>query len=328
MIPAMSLVVSCFNQRACIGHVLASVGAQRVDVPFEVIVCDDGSSDGLLAAIEASPFLCGIDLRYLWQPDRGFRLSRSRNNGLRCAQGDVAVFVDGDSWLSPSFLADHWSAHDGDSILVCGSRHTVVIDEADMASLDASVLARVPLTPQAEYGQQRQWLQSSTPWMACLGGNFSVRRSRAILFDERFESWGSEDRNVAFRLAQAGFQVRLLDAPNVLQLRPPGESLREMSHDDVVSLIGNKRQLDRKYPGGELAVSVDLIRHCRVDSVTQRWSFGELRAEASAAHVFREFEIWEAESRGSSTRSFDTEDALCHRLLENANSSSSISTGM
>src|SRR5688572_12389836 len=109
--PQISLIVSCYNQNPWMDTVLSSAIAQDSATPFEILLCDDGSNDGVFETVRRLASSSDVDLRYVWQPDRGFRLSRSRNNGIRSARGSILVFVDGDTWLAPSFLHDHWNAH-------------------------------------------------------------------------------------------------------------------------------------------------------------------------------------------------------------------------
>jgi hypothetical protein len=148
--------------------------------------------------------------------------------------------------------------------------------------------------PQPEHLKQRQWLSTDRPWLACLGGNFSVPNSPEVRFDEKFESWGSEDRDLAFRLYRAGLQPRLLPRPNALQLRLEGEHWSEMSHDQVVALLRNKIYLAEKYPNGEMDPSISLVKHCHLNA--GRWSIGPLQEDVSVLEVFDAFRRWCEES--------------------------------
>jgi glycosyltransferase involved in cell wall biosynthesis len=286
----ISLIVTCYNQRPLLELVLPSAVAQTVDAPYEILVCDDGSDDGALETIRAS---CGAaaDVRYIWQPDRGFRASRSRNNAIRCAQGRLLVFVDADTWMSPAFLAGHLRAHRKGRTLACGARQTIVTDATGRA-LKRAVLAAARQPLRGEVDRQRTWLASQSPWMACFGGNFSVPRAARVRFDETFESWGSEDRDLAFRLWRAGFVPRLLDRNDAVHIRRPDEGLWHRRHEQVVALLRNKRRLRAKYPRGEMRWSLEVVRYCHLEPRTGRWSLGASR-DASVDAVLAEFAAWE-----------------------------------
>jgi glycosyltransferase involved in cell wall biosynthesis len=290
--PAISLIVSCFNQQPWLELVLGAYASQRSDVPFELLVCDDGSADGTFEAIRKWSATTDLDVRYVWQPDLRFRLSRSRNNGIRCAQGEILVFVDGDTVLAPHFLDDHWQAHKVVNRLVCGKRDTVVVSQEDLARLDARTFPGQPVQSQHEQLVQERCIRSDSPWMACIGGNFSARRSGQVYFDEDFESWGSEDRDLAFRLFRSGLTPHLLRQSNAVQLRVASQEFCAMTHDRVVDFIRNKLLLQNKYPSGELAGSIALVRYCHYDSDRQCWCIGGFRHDTSAEDIFREFQAW------------------------------------
>ena len=83
-----------YNRRLLVERAIRSVLAQtrRVD---EVIVIDDGSTDGTAEALQA---LFGEQIRYVWQENRG--VSSARNHGLRIARGRYLTLLDSDDeWL-------------------------------------------------------------------------------------------------------------------------------------------------------------------------------------------------------------------------------------
>src|SRR5689334_14248213 len=116
--PSIALIVSVFNQAWLARCVFSSIESQMCSVPFEVIFCDDGSDDSFYDLLRNWCVTAPLNVRYIWQPKSGFRLSRSRNNAIRCSTADVLVFADGDTWLSPSFLEDHWRCHSNGLCLV------------------------------------------------------------------------------------------------------------------------------------------------------------------------------------------------------------------
>ena len=89
----VSVVVPCFNQAAFIGTAIESALA-NVPAPREVIVVDDGSTDGSGEVIRNYD-----EVRCLRQANAG--VARARNAGLAVASGEFVVFLDGDDWLLP-----------------------------------------------------------------------------------------------------------------------------------------------------------------------------------------------------------------------------------
>jgi len=92
----VSVLIPCFNYARFLADALESALRQsRPDLPVEVLVIDDGSTDDT-AAVAA---LFGARIRYLRQPNAG--LSAARNTGMREAANDLVVFLDADDMLAP-----------------------------------------------------------------------------------------------------------------------------------------------------------------------------------------------------------------------------------
>lgn len=98
--PAISVIVPLFNKRDEVGSTLRSVLAQTYP-PVEVIVVDDGSTDGSAEAVRAvgSPLV-----RLVVQPNAG--VSVARNRGAAQAQGEYLAFLDADDCWEPGYLAE------------------------------------------------------------------------------------------------------------------------------------------------------------------------------------------------------------------------------
>lgn len=92
----ISVLVPCFNAAVYLGEALESACVQ-VPTPFEVIVVDDGSTDGSAAIAERF----GPRVRCDRQPHLG--ISAARNRALSLAQGEAVAFLDADdAWPSDS----------------------------------------------------------------------------------------------------------------------------------------------------------------------------------------------------------------------------------
>lgn len=89
----VSVVITAYNAEKHIAETLESVLAQTYS-PLEVIVVDDGSSDGT-ANIVKERF---STVRYFYQPNAGQPVAR--NTGIKKAAGEYIAFVDSDDlWL-------------------------------------------------------------------------------------------------------------------------------------------------------------------------------------------------------------------------------------
>lgn len=291
--PVLSVIVAIYNQAAYLPELLASLDEQEGVGHFEIIICDDGSHDDPVVSLQGSGVRSRRDVRYIWQPDEGFRVSRSRNNGIRCARGEVLVLIDGNSVLQPFFLAEHLDAHRGQRRLVYGGRRQVRVPPG--ADLSRRRLLSAEGGERDDLEKRKQWLTTPRPWMACIAANLSVQRSEAICFDEAFEGWGSEDRDFAYRLWAGGLSIHLLERTGLVQPLREGEEgwhpLRG-GHHTIVAAMKCKLHLYRKHGPDVMAPSLDMVRRCYFDTMTRQWRLGESRDDKDAPAILQEFESW------------------------------------
>jgi glycosyltransferase involved in cell wall biosynthesis len=100
---AVSFVLTVYNKRRYLTDVLASVAAQQGDFEREVIVVDDGSTDGSRDLLESlGPRLPGF--RLITQPNQG--PSVATNRGLAAASMPLVKLLDGDDLLAPDATRD------------------------------------------------------------------------------------------------------------------------------------------------------------------------------------------------------------------------------
>ena len=97
----LSIIVPVYNIEAFLPESLDSLAKIKFDAPYEIIVIDDGSSDGSLAILRAWEET-HKQLRVITGPNGG--VSRARNAGLDAAKGKYITFVDGDDTVEPGFF--------------------------------------------------------------------------------------------------------------------------------------------------------------------------------------------------------------------------------
>lgn len=96
----VSIVVAVYNVREYVSRCVASLLDQSYK-NIEIIVVDDGSTDGSAEACDA---LGATDSRVVVVHKENGGLSSARNYGLKLATGRYAVFVDGDDVVSADFV--------------------------------------------------------------------------------------------------------------------------------------------------------------------------------------------------------------------------------
>lgn len=92
----LSIIIPAYNAEAYLPQCLDSILAQEHQ-GCEVIVVDDGSTDGTAALLEHYP-----DVKVVHQANRG--MSTARNRGLDEARGEYILFVDSDDLLTAGAL--------------------------------------------------------------------------------------------------------------------------------------------------------------------------------------------------------------------------------
>lgn len=115
--PFFSVVIPTFNRAVSVKSAVESVLAQSYS-DFELVVVDDGSTDGTRSLITA---ITDPRIRYLFQENQG--VSVARNTGLFAATGSVVVFLDSDDLACPEWLAEFQGVFSkpGVGVACCGA---------------------------------------------------------------------------------------------------------------------------------------------------------------------------------------------------------------
>jgi glycosyltransferase involved in cell wall biosynthesis len=110
----VSVIVPCYDAERYLGAALESACAQ-VPAPKEVVVIDDGSTDGSAALAEGFGGL----VRCVRQSHRG--IGAARNAGLAEARGALIAFLDADDLWTPGSLACRLDLLAADAAVDCAS---------------------------------------------------------------------------------------------------------------------------------------------------------------------------------------------------------------
>jgi glycosyltransferase involved in cell wall biosynthesis len=98
--PLVSIVIPAYNIERYIVGAVESALAQTYR-PLEIIVTDDGSTDGTKTLLE--PYIAKGEVRYIYQKNKG--IAGARNTAIRAAKGEYIALLDGDDLFLPEKIS-------------------------------------------------------------------------------------------------------------------------------------------------------------------------------------------------------------------------------
>ncbi len=220
----VSIVLSTYNSPAWLEKVLWGYSLQT-HKDFEIVVADDGSTEETAALLERMQVSLGLDIKHVWQADKGFRKCRILNKAIVQTQTDYLIFSDGDCIPRKDFVAVHVKeARPGHYLSGSYFKLPMNISQAINYEDIASGRCFNPawLRQQGYNKGKKTYKMSAGPRMARLlnwltpvkcnlkGSNASVWKRDALAvngFDERMP-WGSEDREFGVRLINSGIKPK------------------------------------------------------------------------------------------------------------------------
>ncbi|MEA2690242.1 MAG: hypothetical protein QOD51_2849, partial [Candidatus Eremiobacteraeota bacterium] len=239
---SVSVVVPTVGRHESLRRLLDSLVAQTTGADgVEVIVVDDGSSDGTASFLSAYAAAAPFRLKTLRQTGSG--AAAARNRGVLNASGDVILFLDDDLVAAPDLIARHMAFH------------------AEYAGLGHACLGFMEW-PRADDGPLTEYLRTSgnqylnwdrvcvrdpddIGWQAFWTGNLSVKRELLLrygLFDDEMPRGAmGEDLELGCRLEKAGMRLHFRAAARAFFQTP----------FDLASLV--ERQFRKGYASRELA---------------------------------------------------------------------------
>ena len=120
--PFFSVIIPTHNRKDEIKELLGSLENQSLSKDlFEVILVDDGSTDGTKEWVEKFENKSSMNITYIRRLHGG--PGTTRNEGMKIASGDVFVFIDSDCIAPPEWLENIKNTFDRDpSIQAFGGR--------------------------------------------------------------------------------------------------------------------------------------------------------------------------------------------------------------
>ncbi|MDZ7319281.1 MAG: glycosyltransferase family 2 protein [candidate division KSB1 bacterium] len=236
MDPDLSIVIVCMNNKKYLEPCLRSLYDAGLSHRFEVVVTDNGSTDGTQTMLrEKFPAV------QLIQNDRNVGLSRASNQGIQATRGRYVLLLNDDTLVNSTSLdamVDYLDTHpkvgavggrllnpDG-SFQAAGNSFPSLLEEF----LITTRLGNLIWPNYPDRGHPNQ--ETSVDWIgsACL-----LLRRQALdqvgLLDETYFIYGDE-ADLQYRLKKAGWQVVYL--PNVTTIHYGGRSMNRWRRRKMV----------------------------------------------------------------------------------------------
>lgn len=219
----ISVILLTYNWPQALERMLEGL-ARQTQLPYEVIVADDGSTEETAALVKRMAASFPVPLRHIWQEDHGFRAARARNRGIAASRGDYVILLDGDMLIHPQFIADHLMLAERGFFLQGGRIKATPEESQRLLAGGAPIFAPWSRADFDEFdGTKRlyafhapalgRWKSRSRNGGRVMSCNMSFWRDdllRVNGFDERMEGYGAEDRELAARLENTGLKRRAL----------------------------------------------------------------------------------------------------------------------
>jgi GT2 family glycosyltransferase len=201
---SLSVIIPTYNRREVLARAIEGYLAQSSPrLIHELLVVDDGSTDGTESMVREFTKRSLFPIRYLQQPNKG--PAAARNLGIREARSALVLFSDSDIVPERNLVEQH---------IECHRRNP---------QTPAAVLGHVTWSPEIEATPFMRWYgdnklfhfnrlqnKQESPFQFFYTCNLSLKTEflrTCGQFDEEFKSAAFEDIELGYRLSKQGLQL-------------------------------------------------------------------------------------------------------------------------
>lgn len=230
----LSICITTFNLENEIDQTLESVFAQKTAYSFEVLIGDDGSSDGTMDRILAWEAKYPQVISHYQMPREAdkkynpiFRASANRVNLLKHAKGTYITFLDGDD-----FYTDTLKFQKQLDILNTYPQCTVCAHNMNLYYPDSTT------EPMARVSEKAQVLNAKQYWASghYIHAEACILRREGLQFDSRFDRYFDDNFIVFLGLQQGDLYYMPEEMANYRQ-NPTGFMRTEQVRMDIINLL-------------------------------------------------------------------------------------------
>ncbi len=192
----ISVIIPTVNRREVLRRVLEALAGQTYPrSQYEIIVVDDGSSDGTREMVDTLARERMPNLRYARQVPGKRGPAAANNLGIGAARGECILFLNDDVVADPRLIEEHMKLHRASGDIIVQGR---VVNTASLEDLGRRHAGYSGGYTDLSFGY-------FTTWNCSIGKALLVR---AGLFDEEFVELCWEDVELGYRLRALGVRQR------------------------------------------------------------------------------------------------------------------------
>lgn len=244
----LSLVIPTHNKWPRLRLTLISLEAVQGEIPFEVVIVNDGSTDETAKGLAdyAAPYPLQVV-----QHEQPLGRSGARNAGAAVSTGDRILFLDDDCLVVPTITDAHGALPD--DVVGHGRIYNMPYLKFFLDPAQGTLFPDLPPRRRSSLAEQcvtEEMIRSSfdrivaenrkvnalerltdsvlasaahrdLAWVACAGANLSLPRSlmEQHPFDVSFGlNWGAEDLDLGIRLLRSGHEIRQVEGAAVYHM--------------------------------------------------------------------------------------------------------------
>jgi GT2 family glycosyltransferase len=218
----VSIVIPTWNGRHLLEEFLPSVEAAAVEyrtrtgAVVEIVVVDDGSTDGTVGWIHGRAVAAGVDLRIVVvQDNSGF--AAAANRGLREARHDLVLLLNNDLAIAPDAIAPLVAHFKDDRLFAVHCRAIDAATSQPAGRAQSGAFRRGFLRVHDSY-EPAPGVPGPFPSLFASGGSSMFDRERFLAiggFDLLFAPYYYEDVELSYRAWKRGFSVHYEPASSV-----------------------------------------------------------------------------------------------------------------
>lgn len=287
----VSVIVPVYNSAEYIGSTLDSIVNQDFN-GFELIVVDDGSTDGSLDIIKERLSKSTVSHKIIHQENSG--VSGARNRGIEEAQGEYLVFVDSDDYITGNHISELYNGETDFSLIQFVKKEGNVVSAPNHISkrlMSCEDLIRMELDMQLPFNFWQLMYKAS------IVNDNDIRFNPDYIY--------GEDIEFALKALSFGEEVAISNEVTYYYMQREDSAIKTSDYRrfEVVEIFENLAEFYRKQGKNDLA---DLIITSRIPKAIfgnmnfffyNDYDFDEVMSKMQELDLFNKLSKYEGDSK-------------------------------